>query len=217
MRALIVKSCRQQIFIKKLKNKIFHFFFKIIQYPFNGSFQINFYVRVPLNNTKNHFHKKTNPNNRFLYFCHKIVLFPFNAFCQFNPWGRSSLNHADNRFSSKNWKIKFFIFFSKSYNIPWMEFFRLFFTCAYPEIIPKTIFIRKKSRKTDFFNFCHKMVLYPFNALCQLNSWGRSSLNHADNRFSSKNWKIKFFIFFSKSYNIPLMEVFRLTFACAYP
>ena len=30
------------------KNKILHVFFKIIQYPFNGIFQINFCVRVPL-------------------------------------------------------------------------------------------------------------------------------------------------------------------------
>ena len=29
------------------KNKILHVFFKIIQYPFNGIFQINFCVRVP--------------------------------------------------------------------------------------------------------------------------------------------------------------------------
>ena len=40
------------------KNKILHVFFKIIQYPFKGIFQINFCMRVPLNNTKNHFHKK---------------------------------------------------------------------------------------------------------------------------------------------------------------
>ena len=30
------------------KNKILHVFFKIIQYPFNGIFQINFCVPVPL-------------------------------------------------------------------------------------------------------------------------------------------------------------------------
>ena len=30
-----------------------------MQYPYNGIFQINFCVRVPLNNTKTHFHKKT--------------------------------------------------------------------------------------------------------------------------------------------------------------
>ena len=53
MRALIFKSCRQQIFIKIFKNKIFHFFFKIIQYPLNGIFHISFCVRVTLNNTKN--------------------------------------------------------------------------------------------------------------------------------------------------------------------
>ena len=58
--------CWQQIFIKKLKNKIFHFFFKIIQYPFNWIFQINFCVRVPLNNTKNHFHKKKTRKQIFI-------------------------------------------------------------------------------------------------------------------------------------------------------
>ena len=52
LRALILKSRRQQIFIKKLKNKFFHFFFKIMQYPFNGFFQIKFLVRLTLNDTK---------------------------------------------------------------------------------------------------------------------------------------------------------------------
>ena len=67
---------------KNWKIKFFIFFFKIIQYPFNGIFQINFYVRVPLNNTKNHFHKEKNPKNRFLYFYQKID--KFNGIFQIN-------------------------------------------------------------------------------------------------------------------------------------
>ena len=55
------------------KIKFFIFFFKIIQYPFNGFFQINFCLRVPLNNTKTIFTRKKTRKNVFLYFCHKMV------------------------------------------------------------------------------------------------------------------------------------------------
>ena len=44
-----------------------------------------------------------------------------------------------------------------------MDFFRLFFTCAYLYIIPKTIFIRKKLPKNGFLYFCHKMVSKSYN------------------------------------------------------
>ena len=69
-------------FIIKLKNKIFHIFFKIIQDPFNGIFQINFCVPVPLNNTKNHFHKKKKKNRKtdfysFVIKWYKIPLMHF--------------------------------------------------------------------------------------------------------------------------------------------
>ena len=72
-----LKSRRQQIFIKKLKNKIFHFFFKIIQYPFNGFFQIKFCVRVPLNNTKTIFtREKKNGKTDFYIFVIKWYNIP---------------------------------------------------------------------------------------------------------------------------------------------
>ena len=60
-------------FHQKIEKKNFHFFFKIIQYPLNGIFQINFYVRVPLNITKTIFIRKKSPKSRFLYFCYKMV------------------------------------------------------------------------------------------------------------------------------------------------
>ena len=82
LEAVILKSCRQQIFIKKLKNKIFHFFFKIIQYPFNGILNIIFCVRVPLNNTKNHVHKKKTRKPDFYIFVIKWY---------FNIWGKFTI------------------------------------------------------------------------------------------------------------------------------
>ena len=63
----------------KNKNFSFFFFFKIIQYPFYGSFQINFFVRVPLNNTKTIFTRK-NPNNRFYIFVIKSYNIPLMHF-----------------------------------------------------------------------------------------------------------------------------------------
>ena len=80
LRALILKSRRQQIFIKKLKNKFFHSFLKTIQYPFNGIFQINFCVRVPLNNTKTHFDKKKAPKKDFYSFVIKWYNIPLMHF-----------------------------------------------------------------------------------------------------------------------------------------
>ena len=38
-----------------------------MQYPFNGIFHISFCVRVPLNNTQNHFHKKKPENPIFIF------------------------------------------------------------------------------------------------------------------------------------------------------
>ena len=131
MRALILKSCRQQIFIKKLKNLIFHFFFEIIQYPFNGIFHISFCVCVPLNNTQNNFLNKKTKKTRFLYFCHKMVTYAFNALCQLNPW-ELILKSCRKQIFIKKLKNKMFHFFPKSYNIPLMEFFTLAFACAYP-------------------------------------------------------------------------------------
>ena len=60
-------------FHQKIEKYNFSFFFKIIQYPLNEIFQINFYVRVPLNNTKNHFQKKKTRTIDFCIFVIKIV------------------------------------------------------------------------------------------------------------------------------------------------
>ena len=51
-----------------------------MQYPFNGIFHISFCVRVPLNNTKNHFHKKKTRKPDFYIFvikCYNIPLMHF--------------------------------------------------------------------------------------------------------------------------------------------
>ena len=78
---------------KNWKINFFIFFFKIIQYPFNGIFHISFCVRVPLNNTKNHFHKKKTRKPDFYIFVIKWYNIPLMHFASLNPWGRSSLNH----------------------------------------------------------------------------------------------------------------------------
>ena len=114
LRALILKSCRQQIFIKKLKNKIFHFFFKIIQYPFNGIFQINFYVRVPLNNTKNHFHKgkKTRKTDFYIFVLNgiKIIQYPFNGIFHISFCVRVPLNNTKTIFTRKKTRKNRFLY-----------------------------------------------------------------------------------------------------------
>ena len=126
----------------------FFIFFKIIQYPFDGIFQINFCVRVPLNDTKNHFHKKKIPKNRFLFFVIKWYNIPLMQFA--SPWGPSSLNHADNRFSSKNWKINFFNFFFKIIQYPFYGSFQINFCVRVPLNNTKTIFTRKKPEQPIF-------------------------------------------------------------------
>ena len=55
-------------------------FFKIIQYPFNGIFYIRYCVRVPLNNTKNHFHKKKTQKPVFHIFVIKWYNIPLMHF-----------------------------------------------------------------------------------------------------------------------------------------
>ena len=67
-------------FHHKIEKLNFSFFFKIIQYPFNRIFQINFCVRVPLNNTKNHFHKKKTRKTDFDIFVIKWYNIPLMHF-----------------------------------------------------------------------------------------------------------------------------------------
>ena len=60
--------------------KFFIFFFKIIQYPFNGIFHIGFCVRVPLKYTKNHFQKKKTLKPDFYIFVIKWYNIPLMHF-----------------------------------------------------------------------------------------------------------------------------------------
>ena len=59
---------------------MFPFFFKIIQYPLNGIFQINFYVRVPLNITKTIFIRKKSRKTDFYIFVIKWYDIPLMHF-----------------------------------------------------------------------------------------------------------------------------------------
>ena len=130
LRAIILKSRRQQIFIIKLKNKIF----QIIQYPFNGIFQINFCVPVPLNYTKNHFHKKKpRKTDFFIFLFFKIIQYPFNGIFHISFCVRVPLNNTKNHFhKEKNRKNRFYIFVIKWYNISLMHFASLTLEGAHP-------------------------------------------------------------------------------------
>ena len=51
-----------------------------MQYPFNGIFHISFCMRVPLNNTKNYFHKEKTRKPDFYIFVIKWYNIPLMHF-----------------------------------------------------------------------------------------------------------------------------------------